>query len=174
MARRNFEELPVWQAAIRMVDGVYDLTESGKLRGHYDLRSQFERSALSVSLNIAEGWDRGTHDELLTFLYYARGSCAEARSIIRFLMVRDLPGLRDDLERLLELALNTSRQLGGWLESLKNSDSRGPRYRNDATRRAEEEARRRAAFMDRLRDIQDQARRDREKSEPPPPDPASP
>jgi four helix bundle protein len=105
---RRFEELPVWQAAIRLAELVYDLTESGTLAGHGAVRDQPERAALSVSNNIAEGWERGTHEELLTFLYYARGSCGEVRSMLRFLSRRHRPGLGHELEHLLNLALDTS------------------------------------------------------------------
>lgn len=157
MVYQRFEELPVWQAAIRLAEGVFDLTESGRVKAHGDLRNQIERAALSVSNNIAEGWERGTHEELLTFLYYARGSCGEVRSMLRFLSRRDLSEVGRELDTLLETALNTSRQLGAWLESLKNSESKGPRYRNASTRKAEQTAVRQAEFLDALRCIQEQA-----------------
>jgi four helix bundle protein len=156
---KRFEELPVWQSAIRLAEGVFNLTESPALAGKSGLRDQLERAAISVSNNIAEGWERGTHEELLTFLYYARGSCGEVRSMLRFLSHREKPGLGKNVEPLVELALETSRQLGGWLESLKNTDARGPRYRTDATRRQEEIARRQAEFLGKLKRIQDDARR---------------
>lgn len=69
------EDLPVWQEAIRLAEGVYDMTESRAWRGSPSLRDQIERAALSVSnANIAEGFERGTTKELLAFLYIARGS----------------------------------------------------------------------------------------------------
>jgi four helix bundle protein len=127
--RQAFEELPVWQSALRLAEAVFDLTGSEGLVGRYALRDQLERAALSVSYNIAEGWEQGTHEELLSFLYYARGSCGEVRSMLRFLSQRDWLGVGREADRLIELALDTSRQLGAWLESLKNTESRGPRYR---------------------------------------------
>ncbi|MBA3028757.1 MAG: four helix bundle protein [Desulfobacteraceae bacterium] len=81
----RFEDLPVWQEAIRLVDGVYNLTESKEWKGSRSLRDQIERAALSVSNNIAEGFERGTTNELLAFLYIARGSAGEVRSMLCFL-----------------------------------------------------------------------------------------
>jgi four helix bundle protein len=164
MRHERFEDLPDWQAAIRLASAVFDLTQSKRLNGLGDLRNQLERAALSVSNNIAEGWERGTHEELLTFLYYARGSCGEVRSMLRFLSQRDHPEIGKQLEELLELATNTSRQLGGWLESLKNANGRGHRQRNDATRRLADDTRRQAEFLDYLRRVQDEARRSRDTS----------
>jgi four helix bundle protein len=155
MAGRRFEDLPVWQSAIRLAEAVYELTGSEVLRGQAALRDQLERASLSVSNNIAEGWERGTQEELLTFLYYARGSCAEVRSMLRFLRGRDRPGFGPEMDRLIALALDTSRQLGAWVESLKNSNGKGPRYRNDKTRQAEQAARRQAEFLEKLRRVQE-------------------
>jgi len=49
-----------------------------------ELRDQLRRAALSVSNNIAEGFERGTTAELLSFLYIARGSAGEVRSMLLF------------------------------------------------------------------------------------------
>ena len=54
MTYARFEELPVWQEAIRLVEKVYNMTESREWKGHRSLRDQLERAALSVSNNIAE------------------------------------------------------------------------------------------------------------------------
>jgi hypothetical protein len=64
----RFEDLPVWKEAIRLANGVYDMTENNGWKGSRSLRDQIERAALSVSNNIAEGFERGTTNELLAFL----------------------------------------------------------------------------------------------------------
>src|SRR6185503_8337287 len=82
MKYNRFEELPVWKAAIELALGVFKFTAGSAFRRYYSVRNQLERSALSVSNNIAEGFERGTTQELLTFLYIARGSCGEVRSML--------------------------------------------------------------------------------------------
>jgi hypothetical protein len=67
MKYNSFEDLPVWQAAIELARHAYALTEHRAFRGHTRLRDQLERAALSVSNNIAEGFERGTTNELLPF-----------------------------------------------------------------------------------------------------------
>lgn len=78
----RFEELPVWQAAIELAAAVYALTEEAQFRQRYPLRDQIERAAVSVSSNIAEGFERGTKQDLLNFLYIACGSAGEVRSML--------------------------------------------------------------------------------------------
>jgi four helix bundle protein len=60
---------------------VFALGEKGPLQRHRSLRDQIERATLSVSNNIAEGFERGTTNELLAFLYIARGAAGEVRSM---------------------------------------------------------------------------------------------
>ena len=82
MTYDRFEQLPVWQAAIKLGQQVYGLTKATHFRRQRSLRDQLERAAVSVSNNIAEGFERGTTQELLTFLYIARGSVGEVRSML--------------------------------------------------------------------------------------------
>ena len=157
MARRRFEELPVWRAAIDLAVGILALTKTGCLNGIGDLRNQIERAVLSVSNNIAEGWERGTNEELITFLYYARGSCGEVRSMLRLVARLELT-TSEEVGSLIDRCVNTSVQLGAWLESLKNSENQGQRFWNDATRSAEHQKSRRVAFQEQLREIQEKAK----------------
>src|SRR5487761_61531 len=82
MTYDRFEQLLVWQAAIKLGQQVYSLTKSRSFLRQRSLRDQIERAAVSVSNNIAEGFERGTTQELLTFLYIARGSAGEVRSML--------------------------------------------------------------------------------------------
>ncbi|HEU4597972.1 MAG TPA: four helix bundle protein [Pyrinomonadaceae bacterium] len=82
MKYTRFEELPVWQAAINLAIGIYQFTGDEKFRGQGSLRDQIERATVSISNNVAEGFERGTTNELLSFLYIARGSAGEVRSML--------------------------------------------------------------------------------------------
>jgi hypothetical protein len=73
MPYKRFEDLPVWNSAIDLAVQVYDLTDTVQFRRRRSLKDQIERAAVSVSNNIAEGFERGTNNELLAFLYISRG-----------------------------------------------------------------------------------------------------
>ncbi len=82
MTYDRFEQLPVQQAAIDLGERVYAATDKPPFRRRFSLRDQIERATVSISNNIAEGFERGTTQELLTLLYIARGSAGEVRSML--------------------------------------------------------------------------------------------
>lgn len=152
MTYKRFEDLPVWQAAMMLVERVFRLTDNRRLRIKGDLANQLERAALSISNNIAEGFERGTTPELLTFVYYARGSAGEVRSML--LLCERLPALSDlksEISNLKSVAESISRQLRAWADSLQNSDIRGPRHLDDQERKRFEYERRSQAFLAQLK-----------------------
>ena len=109
---------------------------------------------MSVSNNIAEGFERGTTQELLTFLYIARGSSGETRSAL--CLCEQLPGFGDlkfEISNLKSRAEEVSRQLRAWADSLQNSDVRGQRYLTNKTKQASKETRERQEFLKELEQI---------------------
>jgi four helix bundle protein len=133
---QRFEDLPVWQAAASLYDQIDDFLAAAPPRLSLSFRDQLERATLSVSNNIAEGFERGTTNELLAFLYIARGSAGEVRSMLVVLSRRPWisSALKSRLSDLRALAESCSRQLRAWADSLQNSDITGPRHLNDKTR----------------------------------------
>jgi four helix bundle protein len=67
MKYSRFEELPVWQDAIELAVRVFELTARPEFRRYASVRDQLERASMSISNNIAEGFERGTTLETLTF-----------------------------------------------------------------------------------------------------------
>ncbi|HEX4265263.1 MAG TPA: four helix bundle protein [Verrucomicrobiae bacterium] len=128
MTYQRFEDLPVWQEAARLYELADDFLENVPPRMRHSFRDQFERAVLSVSNNIAEGFERGTTNELLQFIYIARGSAGEVRSMLCLLLRRSWAG------HLKSIAENCSRQLRGWANSLQNSDIKGQRHLNNRVR----------------------------------------
>jgi len=132
MKYERFEDLPVWQAAIELAKRAYDLTRDRFFDQAGDLRGQLRRASLSVSNNIAEGFERGTTGELLAFLYISRGSCGETRSMLLFTeRFSEAEHLKSQISELKLLAESCSRQIRGWADNLQNSDIKGQRHLTD-------------------------------------------
>ncbi|RJR43140.1 MAG: four helix bundle protein [Desulfobacteraceae bacterium] len=73
----RFEDLEVWKRSARLSADIYKTLQ--KLRD-YGFKDQITRSSLSISSNIAEGFERDSQREAVVFLSYAKGSCGELRS----------------------------------------------------------------------------------------------
>jgi four helix bundle protein len=154
MKYTRFEELPVWNDAIDLAVRVFTLTALPAFRHYRNIRDQIERSSMSISNNIAEGFERGTTQETLTFLYISRGSSGETRSALclceRLSAFGDLRSEISDLKRRAE---KISRQLAAWCNSLQNSEIRGQRYLTNKTRSKTKEAREREEFLKELEEV---------------------
>ena len=125
----QFEELPVWMEAARLYNRVLDLLEEPGVPLTPGFRNQLDRAALSVSNNIAEGFERVTTNELLAFLAIARGSGGEVRSMMA--VVKDRPKLKSHIRHLQDiraLAESCARQLTAWTSSIEGSPVQGKRH----------------------------------------------
>jgi four helix bundle protein len=130
------------------------MTAQSAFRRQRILRDQLERAALSVSNNIAEGFERGTNQELLTFLYISRGSAGEVRSML--CLLERMPALSDLQSGILDLKSrveSVSRQLGAWIRTLRDSEIKGQRYVTEKTRRASQARQEREEFLKKLEQI---------------------
>jgi four helix bundle protein len=147
----RFEDLPVWRLAVEIAMDVDALVQDRVIRSKGDLADQLQRSSLSISNNIAEGFERGSTSELICFLYIARGSAGETCSGLHVGSgMRGMEHLKDQMALIIQKCLSVSRQLRRWLDSLQNSDIKGQRHLNDVSRAQWEQERRREAFMKKL------------------------
>lgn len=78
----RFEDLIIWQKAVDLASDIYSLTEEPAMRTDYGLKDQLRRAAVSISANIAEGFERRSRSEYLNFLNIAKGSSGEVRSLL--------------------------------------------------------------------------------------------
>ena len=79
MGVMKFEDLLVWQEAMKLAGDIYSNLKSCQ---DYRLRDQMQKSAVSIASNIAEGFERKSNKEYIYFLYVALGSCGELRTQI--------------------------------------------------------------------------------------------
>ena len=151
MTYKRFEDLPVWQRAALLYANTDDLLDQAPPRLRFSFRDQLERAVVSVSNNIAEGFERGTTNELLTFIYVARGSAGEVRSMLSLLEGRPwMHDLKSQISDLKSTSESCSRQLRAWADSLQNSPIQGPRHLTGELRRIDESKRRAAACQEKL------------------------
>ena len=77
-----FEDLYIWQKAVEYAKEIYLITGKKELKSDFGLKDQMRRASISISTNIAEGFERRSRKEYLNFLNIAKGSAGEMRSLI--------------------------------------------------------------------------------------------
>lgn len=88
MENIGYKRLIAWQLADKFAWEVYKLSDKFLKDELYGLTSQLKRSALSVPLNIVEGYSRNSKNEFRQFLKISLGSLAEAGYLLEFSLKR--------------------------------------------------------------------------------------
>ena len=95
------------------------ITENQTFKKDFDLARQIRRASVSISSNIAEGFERNTDKEFTYFLYVAKASAGEVRS--QLYLAFDLEYIKkQEFEQLLESVTEISRLLGGFIKYLSS------------------------------------------------------
>ena len=119
---KRFEDLEAWKLGRELTNEVYRLTKSGPFARDYGFTDQIRRAAMSVMNNVAEGFDRGTNKDFVKFLFIARGSAAEVRSML-YIALDQVYLTHEEFENCKSLCIRCSQVIWGLIKSLrKRSD----------------------------------------------------
>lgn len=122
MAKFNsFEEIISWQNARELNVEIYKITNSNELfNNDFGLRDQIRRASISISSNIAEGFEKQTTKEFIRFLYIAKASAGEVRS--QLYLAFDLKYISKNEFNELKLKINeVSKLISGLLKYLHST-----------------------------------------------------
>ena len=124
MVAKRFEELVIWQKSRDFAKMIYSLTRTLAFAKDYGLKDQIQRAAVSVSSNIAEGFERNGNVEFTNFLFIAKGSCGEVRS--QLYIAYDLNYITQvQFEEAVSQSVELSKLIYSFVKSLKSSSYRG-------------------------------------------------
>ena len=118
MKIQKFEDIIAWQKAQDLAVIVYKNFENVK---DFGFKDQIHRASISVSNNIAEGFDRYSDKEFTRFLYIALASCSEVKSMLY--LANKLGYLNNKLtEEIIEQSNEISKIIRGLIKSLNSND----------------------------------------------------
>ncbi len=118
---QRFEEVPVWQEAARLYQGVLDVVEQPNVPLSATFRNQLERASLCISASVAQGFDWVGTRELLSLLTTAREAAVEVQSMVAVIMNRPkLARLQESLQLIRTSAEACARQVGAWKHAVEN------------------------------------------------------
>ena len=121
MATYSFENVVAWQKAHEFALLAYRTTQKFPVAERYGLCDQFQRAAVSISANIAEGYKKVSKADKLRFFNIAQGSLEECRNYI--LLIRDIGYVtNDEFEELRFSIEETSKFLNLYCKGIINNN----------------------------------------------------
>ncbi len=114
MKIEKFEDILSWQKSRELTITVYNIFRGTK---DFGFKNQIERASVSIMNNVAEGFERKSNKEFKYFLFVAKGSCAEVRSMLY--LAKDLHKIDEsEFIKLYNLSLEISKLLSGLIKKL--------------------------------------------------------
>ena len=113
---KRFEDLEVYQKAFEFSIKIYKRTSCKTF--DYNIKNQIQRAALSIPINIAEGFELQSNKQFVKFLYISKGSSGEVRSLLR--ICERLEYLEN--KKVQELIIEVEKQLSKFINYLKRSE----------------------------------------------------
>lgn len=115
MKINKFEDIIAWQKGKELTLYIYRELKNCK---DFGFRDQMQRASISIMNNIAEGFERKGDKEFKHFLFIAKGSCAEIRSMI-YLAFEFKYFTKEQCRKYYNLSIEISKLLSGLIKTLK-------------------------------------------------------
>ena len=117
---KSFEEITSWRKSRIFNKRIYEITENESFKRDFDLVRQIRRASISISSNIAEGFERNTDKEFIYFLYVSKASAGEVRS--QLYLALDLNYVSQiEFDELYLNVSDISKLISGFIKYLENS-----------------------------------------------------
>jgi four helix bundle protein len=118
----SFEELECWKSAHDLLILVYKTMDKTELKKEFSFQDQIKRATLSISNNIAEGFERTSTKETIRFLVIANSSASEVKNMI---IAAYSLNFIDQIEytSLFESCIKTQKLTKGFIRYLNNLHS---------------------------------------------------
>ena len=114
MKFERFEDIVAWQKAGELTLEIYRIFKNNK---DFSFKDQIKRAVISIMNNIAEGYERKSNKEFMYFLYIAKGSCGEVRSML-YVAYRLGYVTEEQLKNLHSTSVEISKMLSGLIKTL--------------------------------------------------------
>ena len=114
----TFTKLKAWQKAHALALAIYKVSADFPVVEQFGLTSQIRRAAVSITSNIAEGFNRFSPADKAHFYQMAVGSCGELQS--QLLIAKDLGYMpADRFQKLAANSVEVHRVLNSLIKAVK-------------------------------------------------------
>jgi four helix bundle protein len=123
----KFEDITAWQKGREVTRLVYKVSRTGEFGKDFALKDQIRRACISVTSNIAEGFERGGNKEFIQFLGHAKGSAGEVRSQL-YIALDETYLPQEQWQELHDRCLEISRLIDGFIKYLQQTEIKGRKF----------------------------------------------
>lgn len=116
MTIEKFEDIISWQKSKDLAIYIYKIFRDNR---DFGFRDQVRRAGVSISNNIAEGFERKGNKEFSKFLYIAKGSSAEVRSMA-YVALELAYITKQEFQHIYNSTLEISKLLSGLIKTLRS------------------------------------------------------
>lgn len=125
----QFEELDIWQLSRILYQKVYILSEHLRKKHEYRFAEQIETAAGSIMDNIADCFERSSHQEFLNSLSISKGECGEVKSKL-YRCFDDGYITEEQFKEYYEYADKVSKKIANFVKYLNNAEIRGLKFKD--------------------------------------------
>ena len=114
MKIEKFEDIVAWQKSGELSLSIYEVFKDNS---DFAFKNQIQRAVVSIMNNIAEGFERKGNKEFKHFLFIAKGSCGEVRSML-YLAFKLNYLSQSEFKKHYSLSVEISKILSGFIKTL--------------------------------------------------------
>ena len=123
----RFEDIEAWQLGRELKRRVYACSKVGEFTKDFALKDQIRRAAISVTANVAEGFEREGNREFIQFLSTSKGSCGELQDHL-YTALDESYITQTQFDALYQQASEVGRKLGAFMNYLQRTEIRGRKF----------------------------------------------
>ena len=120
MKIERFEDIDSWKAGRDLTKSIYRLTRKAAFSNDFGIKDQIQRASVSITSNIAEGFDSKTNKAFINFLNYSFRSASEIQSLLYAALDQDYIS-KDEFQIVFDQCTTVKKLIGGFIRYLKNS-----------------------------------------------------
>lgn len=123
----RFEDIEAWQLGRELKRLIYACSKTREFAKDFALKDQIRRAAISVTANIAEGFEREGNREFIQFLSMSKGSCGELQDHL-YTALDEAYLTQPQFDDLYRRAAQVGQKIGAFMNYPRRTEIRGRKF----------------------------------------------
>ncbi|HET7624820.1 MAG TPA: four helix bundle protein [Verrucomicrobiae bacterium] len=124
---KKFEDIEAWKKGRTLKQSLYRCSRTGEFGKDFALRDQIRRAGMSITANIAEGFERDGNREFIQFLSNSKGSCGEIKDHL-YTALDERYITQSQFDQLYAQTAGVAALIAGFMKYLRQSEIKGIKF----------------------------------------------